>query len=65
VWHELISNKYLHSKALSQVKVKPSDSSFWKGLMKLKDDFFEQGSFTIGNGENAHFGKILGLVMLL
>jgi hypothetical protein len=28
VWHELISNKYLHSKSLSQVTVKPSDSPF-------------------------------------
>jgi hypothetical protein len=23
--------------------------------MKLKDDFFERGSFTIGNGESARF----------
>jgi hypothetical protein len=28
VLHELINNKYLHSKALSQVKVKSSDSPF-------------------------------------
>jgi hypothetical protein len=55
VWHELVSNKYLHSRSLSQVTVKSLDSSFWKGLMKLKDDFFERGSFTIGNGEEARF----------
>jgi hypothetical protein len=55
VWHELINNKYLHSKSLSQVMVRPSDSPFWKGLMKLKDDFFERGSFIIGNGQNARF----------
>jgi hypothetical protein len=43
VWDELITNKYLHSKSLSQVMVKPSNSPFWKGLMKLKDDFFLHG----------------------
>jgi hypothetical protein len=55
VWHDLITNKYLHSKSLSQVKLKASDSPFWKDLMKLKDNFFERGSFTIGNGERTRF----------
>ena len=55
VWHELIHNKYLHSKSLSQIKVQPSDSPFWKGLMKVKDDFFVRGSFNIGNGESIRF----------
>ena len=40
VWHELLSNKYLKDKTLSQVEAKPTDSPFWKGLMKVKDDFF-------------------------
>jgi hypothetical protein len=40
VWQELIQNKYLHSKTLSQVMAKPTDSPFWKGLMKVKEDFF-------------------------
>jgi hypothetical protein len=30
VCQELIQIKYLHSKSLSQVKCKPSDSPFWK-----------------------------------
>jgi hypothetical protein len=30
VWHELITNKYLHSKSLSQITVKPSGSPFGK-----------------------------------
>jgi hypothetical protein len=49
VWLELIENKYLHSKSLSQVSVKPNDSPFWKGLMKVKEEFFERGKFKIGN----------------
>ena len=35
VWQELINNKYLHSKMLSQVTSKPFDPPFWKGLMKV------------------------------
>ena len=45
VWQELLCNKYLGGTTLSQVKVKPSDSPFWKGIMKVKDDFFLRGSF--------------------
>jgi hypothetical protein len=40
VWQELLTNKYLHSKSLSQVTSQPSDSPFWKGIMKAKDEFF-------------------------
>jgi hypothetical protein len=46
-WQELLKIKYLHSKTLSQVVAKPSDSPFWKGLMRVKEDFFG-------------FGRILG-----
>jgi hypothetical protein len=40
VWQELLHNKYLSQKTLSQVQAKPSDSPFWNGLMHVKDDFF-------------------------
>jgi hypothetical protein len=49
VWLELIRNKYLHSKNLSQVSVKSNDSPFWKVLMKVKEEFFARGSFRVGN----------------
>ena len=55
VWQELLTNKYLHSKTLSQVAVKPTDSPFWKGLMKVRSDFFKRGSFVIGDGMNTRF----------
>jgi hypothetical protein len=50
VWLELIRNKYLHSKSLSQVSTKPNDSHFSKGRMKVKEEFFARGSFRVGNG---------------
>jgi hypothetical protein len=55
VWQELLRNKYLHSKSLSEVTTKPTDSPFWKGLMKVKKDFLSRGSFTVGNGEDTRF----------
>jgi hypothetical protein len=55
VWQKLLRNKYLHSKSLSEVTMKPTDSPFWKGLMKVKEDFLNRGSFTIGNGEDTRF----------
>jgi hypothetical protein len=32
------------------VEAKPLDSSFWKGLMKVKEVFFGWDKFKIGNG---------------
>jgi hypothetical protein len=49
VWQELIQNKYLHSELLPQVESKVMDSVFWKGLMKVKDEFVERGSFHVRN----------------
>jgi hypothetical protein len=40
MWQELLHNKCLQSKSLSpQVTAKPTDLSFWKRLMRVKDDF--------------------------
>jgi hypothetical protein len=52
VWQELLHNKYLRHKTLSAVQAKPTDSSFWKGLMRVKEEFFNRGFFQIGNGMN-------------
>jgi hypothetical protein len=40
VSQELLKNKCLRSKTLSQVVAKPSHSPFWKGLMRVKEEFF-------------------------
>jgi hypothetical protein len=54
-WQELIRNKYLGSKPLSQAFWKPGDSHFWSGLMKVKSDFLRFGSFSIKNGTQIRF----------
>ena len=55
VWQELLHNKYLQHKTLSQVEAKPTDSAFWKGLMRVKDEFFHRGSFKLGDGLSIRF----------
>jgi hypothetical protein len=32
-WQQLIKNKYLRNKTLTQVNKRPRDSQFWSGLM--------------------------------
>ena len=45
MWQELLKNKYLQSKFLTQVKAKLYDSHFWWGLMKIKDEVLTNGTF--------------------
>ena len=54
-WAHILRNKYLHSKILSQVTVRPTDSPFWKGLMRVKSVFFNRTKFIIGNGTTTCF----------
>ena len=61
VWQELLTNKYLCGKTLAQVKSKPSDSPFWKGILKFQNDFFSNGYFIIGNGQCTRFWEDIWL----
>lgn len=55
MWAQILRNKYLQSKSLSQVTVRPNDSPFWKGLMRTKDTFFRRAKFVVGNGTTTRF----------
>ena len=55
MWHELLCNKYLRGKSLSQVQLKPTDSPFWRGIMLVKQEFFSRGSVVVGNGMGVRF----------
>jgi len=55
MWQNLLRNNYLGSKSLTQVKAKPYDSHFWRGLMKIKDEVLTKGSFSIKDGSTARF----------
>ena len=55
MWAQILRDKYLQSKTLSQVTVRPTDSPFWKGLMKVKQALFNRTKFVVGNGTSARF----------
>lgn len=55
IWQSMLRNKYLKRHTLSKVSFRPGDSHFWSGIMKVKDLFFNLGSFVLGNGEQIRF----------
>jgi hypothetical protein len=55
VWQQLLKNKYLRDKTLTQVQYMPGDSHFWAGLMKVKDEFLSMGRFDLGDGSQVRF----------
>lgn len=55
MWAQILRNKYLQTKTLAQVTVRPNDSPFWKGLMRTKDTFFRRAKFVVGNGTTTRF----------
>ena len=55
MWAQILRNKYLQSKTLAQVTVRPTGSPFWKGLMRMKDFFFRSVKFFVGNGMTIRF----------
>jgi hypothetical protein len=55
MWQQLLHNKYIKNKTLAQVEAKPTDSPFWKGLMRVKPEFFKRGRFKVGNGISVRF----------
>jgi len=54
-WQELIRNKYIKNKTLSQVTKKPGDSHFWMGLMGVKEQFLRLGRFKVSDGSQIRF----------
>ena len=55
MWSQILRNKYLHSKTLAQTTIRPTNSPFWKGLMRTKDIFFHRVKFLVGNGMPTRF----------
>jgi hypothetical protein len=53
-WQTLLRNKYLHSKAFTQVQAKSYDS-FLEGLMRIKELALSCGSFRIRDGTQIRF----------
>ena len=50
VCQQLLRNKYLRNKSLTQAQYMPGDSQFWAGFMKVKREFLSLGKFDLGDG---------------
>jgi hypothetical protein len=55
IWQQLLRNKYLRHKTITQVEYMPGDSYFWSGLMKRKNDLLRIGKFVVGDGSQTRF----------
>ena len=55
VWQQLLRNKYVGSKTVSQLAWTAGDSHFWAGLMSVKTKFLRYGSFRIKDGSEIRF----------
>jgi hypothetical protein len=60
-WQQLIRNKYLGFKTITQVTRNPGDSQFWSGLMNVKNDFLRMGSFIVQDGKEISFWEDIWL----
>jgi hypothetical protein len=54
-WQELIRNKYLQNKTLSQSESNNLFSHFWSSLLGVKDIFLSLGKFKLDNGTQIRF----------
>jgi hypothetical protein len=54
-WQQLIKNKYLGSKIITQVTRRLEDSQFWSGLMNVKEDFLSMDNFNLHDGRQIRF----------
>jgi len=60
IWQQLLRNKYIRDKTLTQVQYMPGDSQFWIGFMMVKGEFLFLGKFKLGDGSEclkSDFGR--------
>jgi hypothetical protein len=55
MWQQILKRKYFRNKTIGEVQVKPGDSHFWSGLMKIKELFLSHGRFVTNRGINVRF----------
>jgi hypothetical protein len=61
MWQQVLKQKYLKGKSLSQVAKKKGDSHFWAGIMEVKDLVLQRGMFRVQDGSQTRFWEDLWL----
>ena len=54
-WQQVLRNKYLSNKWITQVDKKRGDSKFWTGLMNVKNQFLSFGNYRLQDGKQVRF----------
>jgi hypothetical protein len=57
LWQTIVHRKYVKNKPIISVKKKPSDSHFWKGILSVRDKYYNYCKKSIGNGKSSSFWK--------
>jgi hypothetical protein len=55
LWQKIVKFKYLKNSSIDSVKHKPSDSTVWADLLKIKDIYLQGGKFFVKNGKKHYF----------
>lgn len=55
LWQDLVKQKYIKNKCLSQVKHKQSDPPVWTDLLKVRDVYLQGRLVIVRDGKNTDF----------
>jgi hypothetical protein len=66
MWQKLVEKKYVMQSSITRLKYKPTNSSVWNNLLKVKDIYLKGRRIKVGNGRLAEFweGQWCGAVSL-
>jgi hypothetical protein len=57
LWQSIVHNKYVKNKPIISVKKRPSYSHFWKGILSVRDKYYNYCKKNIGDGKSSSFWK--------
>jgi hypothetical protein len=55
IWQEIVRQKYLKNKWVTQLTQKPSNSPVWNDLVKIKHIYIKGRVMRLGNGKSIDF----------
>jgi hypothetical protein len=63
LWQSIVKSKYIKNKPIISVKNRPSHSHFWKGILSVRDNYYNYCKKILVMERVPVFGKTFGVVM--
>jgi hypothetical protein len=63
LWQTIVHRKYVKNKPIISVKKKPSDSHFWKGILSVRDKYYNYYKKVLVMERAPVSGKIFGVAL--